>query len=76
MSDITNEKLNRKLNSRVKGNPAVREFTVTERYAGTKNLSDIFADLLYAEYRRKGKSAPAAPYPRKTVMRHDLTQNP
>jgi hypothetical protein len=59
MSDITDEKLN----SRVKGNPAVREFTVTERYAGTKKLSDIFADLLYAEYRRKGTTCPRRAVP-------------
>ena len=33
-----------------KRNSQERVFIVTESYAGIKNLSDIFADLLYAEY--------------------------
>jgi hypothetical protein len=31
------------------------EIIVTEAYKGTKKLSDILADLLYAEYCRKEK---------------------
>ncbi|GHV03073.1 hypothetical protein FACS1894211_15510 [Clostridia bacterium] len=30
--------------------PREKVFIVNESYAGIKNLSDIFADLLYAEY--------------------------
>jgi len=30
-----------------------RHFIVTEAYSGKRGLSDIFADLLYAEYCRK-----------------------
>ena len=33
-----------------KRNPQERIFIVTESYAGKKNLSDIFADLLYSAY--------------------------
>jgi hypothetical protein len=51
MSDITNEKLNKKLNR----NKAAytKEFIVTESYRGIKKLSDIFADLLYSEFCRQ-----------------------
>jgi hypothetical protein len=30
-----------------------RRFIITREYSGKRNLSDIFADLLYAEYCRK-----------------------
>jgi hypothetical protein len=33
-----------------KRNPNERAFIVNESYAGIKNLSDIFADLLYSAY--------------------------
>ena len=35
--------------------PRERAFIVNESYAGTKNLSDIFADLLYSEYCRESE---------------------
>ena len=54
MSKTTNEKLNKKLNKKLnneaKRNPQERIFIVNESYAGIRNLSDIFADLLYSAY--------------------------
>ena len=44
MSDIKNK------TTKAKRCPQERVFVVNESYAGIKNLSDIFADLLYAAY--------------------------
>jgi hypothetical protein len=33
--------------------PRQKVFIVTERYAGIKNLSEIFADLLYSAYQKQ-----------------------
>jgi len=43
---------NDKLNKKIKNNPHEKIFIVNESYAGIKNLSDIFADLLYSAYRK------------------------
>jgi hypothetical protein len=51
MGKTTNEKLNKKLNR--DRTATAREFVIQESYAGKKKLSDIFADLLYSEYRRQ-----------------------
>jgi hypothetical protein len=44
-----------KLNKKVKraADKTARRFVVREEYSGKRNLSDIFADLLYAEYCKK-----------------------
>jgi hypothetical protein len=34
-------------------NKTARRFVITEEYNGKRNLSDIFADLLYSEYCKK-----------------------
>ena len=49
MNDTTNGKLNNKKSKRY---PREKVFIVNESYAGIKNLSDIFADILYSEYCR------------------------
>jgi hypothetical protein len=51
MDKSTNEKPNKKLNR--ESTATAREFIIQESYAGKKKLSDIFADLLYSEYRRQ-----------------------
>jgi hypothetical protein len=51
MGKTTNEKLSKKLNR--DETATAREFIIQESYAGKKKLSDIFADLLYSEYRRQ-----------------------
>ena len=41
------------ITTKSKRNPQERIFTVNESYAGTKKLSDIFADLLYSAYQKQ-----------------------
>ena len=45
-----NDNKNGKLNNKSKRYPREKVFIVNESYAGIKDLSDIFADLLYSEY--------------------------
>ena len=44
---------NGKLNNKTKRNPRERVFIVNVSYAGKRNLTDIFADLLYSAYQKQ-----------------------
>jgi hypothetical protein len=52
MNYLNDKKEDMKSNKKAKrgANKTARRFVVTEEYSGKRILSDIFADLLYAEY--------------------------
>ena len=54
--------MSKNLHNRTKRRPIEKVFIVNESYVGNKNLSDIFADLLYSTYCNQESAATGNKY--------------